>query len=384
MKITYFQRTIGACDFYRAIQPLTWVGMQMPQHRVKAITSGELAVAIDNDDSAILRRILEADVIVLPRLWGRHVFDSARSLNPRAKIVLEYDDNLFDVSPFNPSYKDHGVEDVEIVHEGQKIKMWEGGKNIDLVTNRKNYAETLDMLKEADLVTTTGKVLADKFRMWNPNVAILPNCVDLRKWQKLPLHPHRGLRMGWFGGHSHYEDWTLLTDVLPTVMERFPDVTLVIMGHVFEGTLKKIPKDRIEFHPWEETPAYPYKAAILDLDLAIIPLRETAFNECKSTIKLVEMGALKVPAVISYVNPYKEIATEHNGMWIEDNSPSAWITGITKMLEDPLLRSMTGLEARRTVEAGFDIAKKYRLWADAYEGVLNGRTDSPDLIHAGK
>ena len=39
---------------------------------------------------------------------------------------------------------------------------------------------------EADLITTTTEVLARKFRELNPRVEVLPNCLDLNLWKKLP------------------------------------------------------------------------------------------------------------------------------------------------------------------------------------------------------
>lgn len=381
MKITFFERTKGACDIYRATQPLTLI-KERGLHDVKVISPSEFAVAMRLDDAGILGRILAADVIVLPRLWGRGCFPDLKELNPRAKIVLEYDDDLFNVSPFNPAYAEHGVENVEISLQGERIKLWEDGQNINLAANKKSQGETMDAMGQADLITTTTEILAERLRNFNPNVAVLPNCVDLNMWKRLPLQPRAGLRMGWFGGHSHYEDWTLLAPVLPRIMAQFPDLTLVLFGAKFDGTLKGIPKERIEYHKWEEFAAYPYKAAILDLDLALIPLRDNAFNSCKSAIKFVEFGALKVPSVVSFVSPYKEIATEHNAMWIEDNSPDAWVKGIRCMLEDPLLRTKTGLEAHQTVRNHFDIAQNYKLWAKAYEEVLRGSPSRSDGVIA--
>jgi glycosyltransferase involved in cell wall biosynthesis len=162
-------------------------------------------------------------------------------------------------------------------------------------------------------------------------------------------------------------------------MKKYPELKLVLMGSMFKGTLKGIDEDRIEFHEWVKTPAYPYKAAILDLDFAIIPLEDNIFNRCKSNIKWVEMGALSIPSVTSYISPYREYATENNGIYIEDNDPKAWIEGISAMVEGAKLRETMGIEARKTVEDHFDINKKYILWEEAYKkltlGGVHGKAD---------
>lgn len=375
MKVVYFPRTNGACDWYRVQSPLRVAAENTKGlHHFKEMASYELSSAIERDDSDRLLKVLTADVLVVPRLWGYEAFQKIKAVNSKAKIVLEYDDDMFNVSPFSPHYADHGLEEVSIKQGTQILHLWEDGKNIHLANNHKMSDGTRQAMREADLLTCTGEDLATRLREENPNVAILPNCVDLDVWKPLPLRPRAGLRFGWFGGSSHYEDWLVMAECLPEFMRRHPEVTLVLMGMKFDGTLKGIPKDRIEFHPWVETAAYPYKAAILDLDAAVIPLRHTPFNKCKSPIKWVEMAALSIPSVVSNVPPYSHVATEGNGIWIENNDPGAWLEGLSLMATDTALRKRMGYEAYHTVRKNFDISKKWPLWIQAYEGVLNGRT----------
>lgn len=381
MKITYLPRTIGACDLYRVTQPLQWVGRHMKEHQIHELNSNALRAAVENDDAKTLMKLLSSDVVVVPRLWGYKAFQDLKDLVPKAKIVLEYDDNLFNVSPLSPHYEDHGVEEVTMsLPGGGTAKVWQDGVNFNLSKNRKHYDETIRAMEEADLITTTTEILAGAFREYNKNVVALPNCVDLSLWRRLPLRPRLGdIRMGWFGGSSHYEDWTLLEEVLPAVMRKYPQLKLVIMGQIFQGTIKNLPADRVEHHHWVPTDAYPYKAAILDLDFGIIPLRNTTFNICKSPIKWCELGALQVPTVASYVSPYKEVATEENGVWVE-NDPAAWIEGISLMVEDQSQRLDMAAEAYKTVCKDFAISKKYQMWPQAYEGVLNGKPNAAHLI----
>lgn len=382
MKITYLVRTDGACDFYRVEQPLKQLGKSTKGvNQIYEMTQASFMSACERDDSVVLSKLMSSDIIVIPRLWGVSMLRNIKLVAPQAKIVLEYDDNLFDVSPFSPHYADHGWDEFEFQVPGSKeiLKVWEDGKNIDLKYNRLKTAETIDAMKEADMLTVTTKRLQKIYEVYNPNVAVLPNCVDLSLWNKLPLLPHKGIRLGWFGGSSHYEDWCVVAGILPEVMALNPEVTLVLMGHKFEGTLKGIPENRIEFHPWVKTAGYHYKAAILDLDLAIIPLKESRFNACKSPIKYLEMSALKVPSVCSFVPPYSDVATEENGFWIDENLPEAWKTGLNLAIRNPDLRKQVGLFARKTVEDYFDSSKTWPLWENAYKGVLNGRTDTSRL-----
>lgn len=50
---------------------------------------------------------------------------------------------------------------------------------------------------------------------------------------------------------------------------------------------------------------YPAKLAGLNLDLALAPLEDNLFNQCKSNLRLLEYGACGFPVVCSDVRPYQ-------------------------------------------------------------------------------
>jgi glycosyltransferase involved in cell wall biosynthesis len=252
------------------------------------------------------------------------------------------------------------------------LDIWIDGKNIDLAKNKAGLERAKKAMSIADMVTTTTPVLANVFKEFNPNVKVLPNLVDLTLWQKLPFQAHEGIRMGWTGGYSHFEDWKILAQVLPEFMRVNPSVTLVLLGQKFDGTLIGVDPKRIEYRGWCPTPAYPFVSAILDLDFAVIPLVDTDFNNCKSALKWIEMAALEVPAVSSFCSPYAEMMdlAEDNGMFVEANSPSGWLLAMNKMAQDHELRHHMGKAARKTVEINFDCDKKWPLWVEAYESLM--------------
>ena len=50
---------------------------------------------------------------------------------------------------------------------------------------------------------------------------------------------------------------------------------------------------------------YPKRLASLNLDLALAPLEDNTFNQCKSNLRLLEYGACGFPVVCSDVRPYQ-------------------------------------------------------------------------------
>jgi len=375
MKVSYFLRDNGGCAYYRLALPLETMG----QKGNVPIASFKRGDTVDQ-----ILRALDANIFVLPRVCELEFINILPQFRERGcKIVIDHDDNMFEVSPFSPHYEETGTEDVFVNFQGERHPMWIDERHawkykhlktqpnfIDMQRNKIRKENFILAMQEADCVTVTQPILAEVYKPYAKKVVVLPNCVDMNIWKKLPFMPREDIRLYWSGGSSHYEDWCVLAEVLPIIMEKYPQVKLVLFGAVFEGTLKNIPKDRYEFHPWIATPAYHLKSAILDPDICVIPLYENEFSKCKSPIKWIEMGALGIPCVTSYYSPYKEIASEDNGIFIENNDKQAWIEGISLLIEDVALRKKISENAHKTVEDKFDINKMWKMWYDAYSEVL--------------
>jgi glycosyltransferase involved in cell wall biosynthesis len=295
------------------------------------------------------------------------------------KVVTDWDDNIFCINPLSPSYRQFGTEEIRWkMDDGSVIEGWIDGKNIDLEKNRYQLKAMTEGISFADAFIVTGDALKTAYSPYHKNITICPNSVDLKLWKKMSLQARPGVRMGWFGGNSHYEDWrAIVAPIIRNFMSANPSVTLVIMGEKWDSLLKGIDERRIEFHPWVHIEAYPYKAALLDLDFAVIPLVDNDFNNGKSTIKWLEMAALEVPAVTSYVEPYTAMMdlVKDNGIFVEGNSMSGWYEGMTAMVRDTLLRKRMAAAARQTVERFYDADRTWKLWLDAFEAVASKKKE---------
>jgi len=367
MKVSSFIRDDGACSYYRIKLPLS---VCEKNNNIKAmyIEKG------DNSDF-IETKLAGADIVIVPRPSDIHMLKVINVLKEMGKkIIVDHDDNIFRISPLSPHYEDYGIENVEMkMSDGSVLKVWENGRNINLSKNKRKMGYSEEIMKIADMITVTTSILAETYKIYNKNIKALPNCIDTNIWQKLPLEKHEEIRLFWAGGASHYQDWCLLSDVLPEIMNKYSNVKLIILGSKFDGTLKMCPKNRVEHYPWVNTMVYPYKIAILDPDIAIIPLEDNEFNRCKSAIKWVEMGSIGVPSVTSYVSPYKEINENNNGIFIENNDKDAWIEGISYLIENREKRIEIGNNAKEYVYQNFDIHKKYIEWVKVYKDLTGGK-----------
>jgi glycosyltransferase involved in cell wall biosynthesis len=380
MKIAYFKNSDGGCDYYRALLPMETIKAQR-MAQVESLWPANIVADITcNPDK--FRKVMNADVFLLQRVIGKNfvkkIHEVIMANKQGNKIVIDHDDNVFRVSPLSNHYSDFGTENIKIESNGKLIYEWKDGQNIDLKKNRERIDEIKWSLENCDMLTVTTDILADAFRPYCENIRVLPNCVDMKIWNRLPLirpNPDE-IRLYWSGGHSHWEDLFMVKEVLMEVARKHKNVKIVISGWKPMGMEEDYPKEQFEFRPWSDTLAYPYTTAINDPDIAIIPLVDNEFNSCKSAIKWIEMAALKVPAVVSMVSPYKELIDlkEDNGIFIERNDKTAWVKGIELLINDVELRKKIGQNAYDTVKENFDINTQYHAWFNAYGEVLSAST----------
>lgn len=377
MKIVYTLPDETGCTFYRAIQPFTIA------RRAGAL--GVMSIAKFDNPFESTKKMDEADVVMVQRVTDPLMLEIIEAYKDSGKkIVLDWDDDIFSVSPLMPVWSEVGTEEYSTEINGKKIDVWKDGVNFSLKENRVRVDAIKRICEAVDMITVTTEQLGDVYRKFNANVRVLPNCVDLNIWEKLPLKDHSpALRIGWFGGYSHFEDWTIIADAVAEIMHAYPYAKLVILGQIFPSTLKKVSPSQIEGHEWCHIYAYPYKAASLDIDFAIIPLQDKTFNHGKSPIKWIEMASLGIPAVTSYVSPYAEVMdlVPDNGIFVEDNTTEGWVKGISEMIENVPLRQTMAEAAYKTVQENFDINTQFHQWVNAYEEVLTWQRRQTPLLH---
>lgn len=362
LTVAGFVRDDGACGKYRVSQPLT-----------KCDEAGyfisKLIMPGDNNDT-IIDKLSGAHVVVIPRPYDDHMLELIKRLKKNdVKVVVEHDDNMFDISPWSIHYQEFGTENVQVNLNGEVKHLWRNGVNIDLRENKARIDGFKQAIEIADMVQVTQPILARVYQQFNDNVICLPNCVDGKVWQKLPLQPRDTVRLMWSGGSSHYQDVYILKDVLPKICKKYPQVQVVIMGCQWKAIFGAIPPEQYEFHDWVPTEAYPYKHAGLDIDISLIPLEDNQFNSCKSHVKLIEQSFLSVPSITSLAHPYRDFYSGNN-MVMSENNDQSWIEAISRLVEDAPLRRQIGFNANQTAREQFDAAGQAKLWAEAYSKVV--------------
>lgn len=376
MKILGIERDDGATNNYRIMQPL----FKLMEHGMANVCTAREGVELNQDHA--LAKALEADIIVFHRPQSENWFKFIKVCNKYGKtVVADYDDDPFNTSPLNPFYQWIGTDEVEFVWpDGRKEMLWSkdpesGNRYINIEDNIRRRDLFRASFKNADLVSCTTDILAEKLRTINTNVAVLPNLMDFNQYPKIEL-VKKNIRIGWQGGASHYEDLFMIRDVIGEILKKYPQVTFVYSGDMkLYGQFRNFPMERIECHTWVNYEVYPYKLACLNLDIGLCPVVENEFNRNKSAIKYFEYSMVGAASIASDWPPYSPCITDRkDGLLVK---PEQWFSAIEELILDVDKRQMLAKNAYENVYENYNADKKCHLWLDAYEKVLK-----KDLVEA--
>jgi glycosyltransferase involved in cell wall biosynthesis len=202
-------------------------------------------------------------------------------------------------------------------------------------------------LAQADLLTVASPALAERYRPFARRVEVIPN-----GWSRAnPLWDMRAprrptLNIGWIGTLAERQDVALIRQAAIRAVRETPEAMLVIAGEpaIYEEDFAALPESRRLFLPMAPYEDYPFLLAHFDILLA--PLRDNAFNQAKSDIKLLEAGVRRIPWVASPRPAYKDWG--HGGLFAE--KPEDWYAALKRLVEDAALRTQLGAAGRAKAE----------------------------------
>lgn len=186
---------------------------------------------------------------------------------------------------------------------------------------------------DAGVVTASTPVLAARLAEVNPAVAILPNRLSDRLWRgTVPDRvPDGTVRALYMGSNTHAEDLAAIMPALQAVAAQDSAFRLAVIG-VQDGPLPPW-AERIEV-PEEMRSYVPFVGWLRDqagrCDLALAPLARTDFNLRKSDLKLMEYGALGLPALASDLPVYADLGARQPGVTLV--RPGDWAAALTQAI----------------------------------------------------
>ena len=198
-------------------------------------------------------------------------------------------------------------------------------------------------LSYVDRFVVSTEAIAEAFGDFHPDIQVRHNTLDPRFWgASLPESERRTAakpRVGWAGGASHTGDLEMIEDVIKALAG---EVEWVFFGMCPDRLRPYIH----EYHPGVPIAQYPAALARLNLDLAMAPVEQNLFNECKSNLRLLEYGACGYPVICSDIRCYSGDlpATRVKNRYRD------WVDAIRMHLSDPDASEAMGNALREQVK----------------------------------
>lgn len=257
------------------------------------------------------------------------------------KLVVDIDDDVFNVHPYNYAYKD--------IHEGT-----ESHKAFQL------------LFREADALVTSTEHLREAMLPYNKNITVIPNTIDPEIW-KVPIKKNKSdtVKIGWVYGPTHSQDVPVILPVIKEILKKYPNVEFTHIGFKdpdFDN-LKGNHKMVFGTNGYKEFPAF---LASQGMDILIAPILDDYFNRSKSNIKWMEGAMCEVPMVCSAVEPYNKSITHGKDGFLAKTT-SEWIKYLSLLIENKDLIEKIGKEAKKTVLREYTVDKHLHKYTDLFK-----------------
>lgn len=295
-----------ACGRYRVIWPLQTL---IDAGRCDGVASDylldDVTLADLRPDVVVFQRVLELDQLAAVKRYRR--------ILPDAQLIFELDDLITDIP-----------------HDNRYSKLF--------------YRQTRDRLQQGiglcDRLVVSTPALAVAYGSYAREVFISRNTLYGDFWLVGRRHvSHSRPRVGWAGSSGHLGD---LKFMIPVIRATSSVIDWIFLGPVPEA-FRKYAK---EIHPLVSIDDYPAKLASLDLDLAVAPLAVHPYNDAKSCLRLLELGACGYPVLCSDGVGAFDVPLPVTRV---ENRADAWIDAVVSAVADLVALARRGDELRQVI-----------------------------------
>jgi glycosyltransferase involved in cell wall biosynthesis len=245
---------------------------------------------------------------------------------------------------------DHSVYDFD------DALQWDAGGGKRYRRFAPKAAKALIAVRRADHVIAGNATLAEWASQHNQHVTVIPSCVSLDAYQaKSDYRVSDPPRLGWIGSPNNEAYLHVVADALRETNRR-TGARLTLIGTMRRrlGALEEL-IDRV---PWSEATQSEWLASV---DVGIFPVPDAAYSYGKSGYKLVQYGAVGLPAVASPIGVNEEILSEF-GMPAATDTVS-WADAIIELLSASVdSRARLGHAAREVVRLRYSFDAWLPTW----------------------
>lgn len=225
--------------------------------------------------------------------------------------------------------------------------------------------------ENADHVSISTPQLAKYAR--HGRYSVLRNCVpDSIFVTNSPKSDQSWPRVGWSGTvQTHPTDLQVTKGRVGQVLKAngLP-FNVVGDGKSVAQNLRLDPETEIYATGWVDLEMF-YQYLHSFVDIGIVPLEISPFNQAKSALKGLEFAALGIPFVASPTREYELL--EVNGIGKVAKSPGEWQKHIQRMIDRPMETERIAKESRDRIKAEHTYSVNAPQWIEAWEKAIHYR-----------
>ena len=226
------------------------------------------------------------------------------------------------------------------------------------------------MLRLADLVTVSTPALAARIAPLRADAVVVANALDERIWGDPPSsRPRRAppVRLLCMGTATHEADFALIAPALARLVGQFgARIAIEVIGVTTQVAL---PEGVTRLAPPGSVASYPafvhWLRAQPAWDIGLAPLADSAFNACKSPIKLLDYAALGLAAVASDTPAYRDALAAGGGLGVA-NTEAAWCDALSRLIRQPEARASHAEAGRAWLLSQGTLAARAGDWRAAW------------------
>lgn len=337
----------GGCGFYRLRAP----SAEVARLGIDIAVADGIDVEASHDPSTGVTTIHEvktdADLIIVQRPLDPTMTSMIKQAKRQGiATIVEIDDDFETVHPDNMAYP----------YMNQKTSNW-----------RSVYAACA----EADHVTVSTLALS-KYAP-HGRYTVLRNAVPLSIFDTQPVTTDQPWpRIGWTGTvATHPHDLQVTKGRISRLLkDNGLGFNVIGDGDNVQRNLRLDRSTPVHATGWVELSEF-YHTVASTLDIGIVPLEISPFNQAKSALKGLEYAALGIPFVASPTREYELLALD--GVGKIANTPGDWDKHIQRMIDRPEETARLGREYRDRIEAEHTYRVRAPEWASAWGRAIDYR-----------
>lgn len=289
----------------------------------------------------------DADLIILHRFTpGLMPIPTLESIFALGKPVVYESDDLLNAIP-----ADHP--------EAATSRQWKEGIE---------YAA-----KHANGIVVSTHYLAEKYRAFNTNIHVLENYLDVGLFYRpVPAKKKNApITIGLLGSSIQPSNFAIVESVLTALCDKYKDqITIHFVGwDCPEGWQHHANVKFFSFiHAYVDCAKQLQDMA---WDIALIPLAQDDYNQCKSPVKWLDYSAAGIVSVFSDVSVYSKVVTHNKTGYLLPNTHDVWLKTITALIESPQLRQKIALAAQKEVEKDYNLKHHASQYDQVYSSFLD-------------